>query len=152
MRLRVSAHKKIENKLGRIIGVNLKVKNIKNRINEPFMLAEDIQLFYAKGINPLSGLLGVLEQIERIESLGKGTYRVKEPWANGQEVTFKGTKTANLMDMEVLCKCPALIDAKDEQQVKDYLFVYDEAIKQSIGEDIVEKDLSDEFDVDKSGE
>jgi recombination protein RecA len=145
MRLRVSAHKKIENKLGRIIGVNLKVKNIKNRINEPFMEAEGIQLFYAKGVNPLSGLLGVLEQIERIEAVGKGTYKVKEPWADGKDVTFKATKSANMVEADVLLKCPALVDAKDEKQVRDYLSVFQDAIDQSNSDDSVEKDIANEF-------
>jgi recombination protein RecA len=145
MRLRVSAHKKIENKLGRIIGINLKVKNIKNRINTPFMEAEGIQLFYEKGVNPLSGLLTLMEQAERIEATGKGTYRVKEPWAGGQNVTFRATKSANMVDAEVLYKCPALVDAKDEQQVRDYLSVFSEAINQSNSDDSVEKDITTEF-------
>lgn len=117
------------------------------------MEAEGIQLFYAKGVNPLSGLLGVLEQIERVEAVGKGTYKVKEPWANGQEVVFKATKSANMVEAEVLYKCPSLVDAKDEQQVRDYLSVFGEAIEQSNSDDSVEKDINNEwFDGEEGGD
>lgn len=145
VRLRVSAHKKIENKLGKVIGVNLKVKNIKNRIHAPFMEAEGIKLFYEKGVNPLSGLLTVLEQAERIEASGKGVYTVKDPWAGGEKIVFKASKAENSVDAEVLYKCPALVDAKDEKQVRDYLEVYGEVIEQSKGDDAVEKDITNEF-------
>lgn len=145
VRLRVSAHKKIENKLGRIIGVNLKVKNIKNRLTDPFMEAEGIQLFYEKGVNPLSGLLTLLEQLERIKSTGKGVYTVCEPYAAGQDVSFRASKAANMVDVDVLYKCPALVDAKDEQQVRDYLAPYGEAISQTLSDDSIEKDISSEF-------
>ncbi len=143
-RLRVSAHKKIENKLGKIIGVNLKIKNIKNRITAPFVEAEGIQLYYEKGVNPLSGLIVLLERMERIVAVGKGSYAVKEPWAGGNSVTFKASKTANLIDEEILYKCPALIDAKDEQQIRDYLAPFRDAIQQTLSEDNVEKDVSEE--------
>ncbi len=144
VRLRVSAHKKIVNKLGRIIGVNLKVKNIKNRIHTPFMEAENVQLFFEKGVNPLSGLLRILEQFERIKCVGTATYEVQEPWANGQVISFRATKAANLVDAEVLCKCPALIDAKNEAEVVDYLTIFGDAIKQTLSDDIEEKDIESE--------
>lgn len=142
VRLRVSAHKKIENKLGRMIGINLKVKNIKNRIFTPYMEAEDIQLYYEKGVNPLSGLIGLLYQIERIESSGKGQWTVKEPWAGGKEVRFKAAKSA-ILSADILYQCPALVDAKDEQEVKDYLTPFGEAIDQGLA-DNSEKDITDD--------
>lgn len=145
IRLRVSAHKKIENKLGKIIGVNLKVKNIKNRITEPFMEAEGIQLFYEKGVNPLSGLLTILEQMGRITCTGKGQYTVNEPWAGGLVCNFKASKAANMVETDVLFKCPTLVDAKDEQQLKDYLAPYGEAIDQTLSDDSIEKDIANEF-------
>jgi RecA/RadA recombinase len=144
LRLRVSAHKKIENKHGLVIGINLKVKNIKNRIHKPFMEADGVQLFFEKGVNPLSGLLILLEQMERIEKVGVATYKVKEPWSNGQDVTFKATKAANMIDADVLCKCPALVDAKDETQVLDYLSIFREAIEQTLSDDTHENPIGND--------
>ena len=138
VRLRVSGQKKIENKLKRVIGANLKVANIKNRITSPFMVTEGVQLYYEKGINPLSGLLSVLIQTERVKLSGKGTYKVCEPWAGGQEINFKGSKVNNLVDIDLLLKCPALVDAKDEQEVRDYLEPYGSAIEQTLSDDNVE--------------
>lgn len=143
-RLRVSAHKKIENKHGNVIGVNLKVKNIKNRIFKPFQETEGVQLYFEQGINPISGLLDVLVGTERIENIEKATYRVREPWANGQEVVFKATKAANMVDPEVLYKCPSLVDAANEQEIRDYLTLFGDAISQTLNDDNKEKDILDE--------
>jgi recombination protein RecA len=141
--LRVSGHAKIENKLGRKIGVNLKVKNQKNRIHEPFWEAEDVQLFYKNGVNPLSGLLTVLIQAERIEAAGKGVYIVKEPWAAGKEIKFRASKAKNMVDAEVLLQCPALIDAGTEQEVVDYLAIFKDSIDMTLSDGLNEKEIKD---------
>lgn len=147
LRLRVSAHKRIENKkLKKVIGINLKVKNLKNRINTPYLVAEDIQLFWDKGVNPLSGLLVALEQSERIVKAGKGIYKINEPWAGGKEdATFRATKSKNTVDVETLCAYPALIDAKNEEEIRDYLAIFGDAIAMSDSEDIEEGDLTDDL-------
>lgn len=135
-RIRTFAQKKIENKKLKIaMGVNLKVKNTKNRCYTPFLESEGVQLFWRDGVNPVSGLLSCLEQAERIEMVGKGTYQVKEPWANGVEIKFKGSKMRNDIDPELLYKCPSLVDAKDEQEIRDYLSIFGAAIKQTNNED-----------------
>jgi recombination protein RecA len=145
VRLRVSAHKKIENtKLKKMIGVNLKVKNIKNRVATPFMEAEDVQLFFDKGVHPLSGLLSVLEKAERIESVGKGTYKVKEPWAEGKDYEFKATKKMNSVEPQVLCDCPALVDAKTADEVREYLAPFSDVMNQTLSEDVAEKEVQEE--------
>jgi len=142
LRLRTSTQKKIDNKkLGTLIGVNLKIKNVKNRIFRPFAEVEGVQLYFEKGVNPLSGLLTCLEQAERIEKVSNGVYKVLEPWAAGQEIKFRGSKARNDVDAETLLKCPALIDAKDEQEVKDYLALFGEAIDQGMSEDVEEIDV-----------
>ena len=146
-RIRTYAQKKIENKRLKIaMGVNLRVKNTKNRCHAPFLETEGVQLYWKDGVNPLSGLLSCLEQSERIEMTGKGAWIVKEPWANGQEVKFKASKIRNDIDPEVLYKCPSLIDAKDEQEVRDYMSIFGAAINQSLSEDNEETDLKQEYE------
>ena len=125
-RLRTSATKHFLDEHEVPCGVNLNFRNKKNRSFKPFGVVEGVPLFFDKGINPLGGLLVSLKQANRIK--GKGTWTVQEPWANGQKVTFKRALADGTVPEEVLLKCPSLIDAENEQQVKDYLGVWQEAI------------------------
>jgi hypothetical protein len=109
------------------------------------MEAEDVTLFYKTGIDPLSGLLRILEQAERIESVGRGSYKVKEPWANGANTVFQASKASNMVDANVLYECPALVDAKDEQEVRDYLSIFQEAIDATLSDDNKATEAKDEF-------
>ena len=156
-RLRPQTQKKIEQKLSakkkKILGINVKMVNKKNKTHRPFIESDGIQLTFDKGINPLGGLLSCLLDAGRIEASGKGNYSVKEPYANGVEVKFKGSlDTNNTVPLEVLLKCPSLIDADTEQEVTDYLEPYKEAMNFEVGDDIVESDVGedDEDDVDDS--
>lgn len=144
-RVRTSVSKKIENKkLKTSIGINLKVSNRKNRCCAPFRVAEDVHLYWSEGVNPLSGLLTCLIQDGRIEQSGKGMYTVLEPWAAGQEIKFQASKAKNEVGEEVLLRCPALIDAATEQEVRDYLDIFAPAIKQDSSDELEEVDASDE--------
>jgi recombination protein RecA len=144
LRVGTAVQKKIENKkLGTAMGINLKVRNIKNRCTAPFLEAEGVQLYWKDGVNPLSGLLTTLIQAERIEKAGNGVYVVKEPWANGQEIKFRASKTRNDIEAETLYKCPSMVDAKDEQELRDYLAIFGTAISQSQNEDNEEHDVKD---------
>jgi recombination protein RecA len=142
-RVRTSIQKKIENKkLKTSIGINLKVTNKKNRCCSPFREAEGVHLYWNDGVNPLSGLLTCLIQDERIDKVGNGTYIVKEPWAAGQEIKFRASKAKNEIESDVLCKCPALIDAATEQEVRDYFDVFGAAIKAGSNEENEETAVS----------
>lgn len=144
LRVCTAVQKKIENKkLGTAMGINLKVRNVKNRCTAPFLEAEGVQLFWKDGVNPLSGLLTALIQSARIEKAGNGTYQVMEPWAGGAEIKFRASKARNDMDAETLYKCPALVDAKDEQELRDYVSIFGSAIGQSENEENEEFDAKD---------
>lgn len=144
-RVRTSIQKKIENKkLKTSIGINLKVTNKKNRCCSPFREAEGVHLYWNDGVNPLSGLLTCLIQDERIDKVGNGVYIVKEPWANGQEIKFRASKAKNEIEPDVLYNCPALIDASDEQSVRDYFDIFGAAIKQGNNEENEETDASND--------
>lgn len=147
-RVRTAAAKQIIDKKRDVpIGVNLKVKNKKNRSFVPMLKTEEIQLYFDRGINPLSGLLTVLINAGRIESAGKGYWKINEPWAGGKEdAKFQGSKITNLIPVDVLYEFPALIDAKDIEEVKDYLGIFGTAID-IITDDIGEKVMDDD-DID----
>ena len=147
LRVCTSVQKKIENKkLKTAMGINLKVRNVKNRCTAPFLEAEGVQLFWKDGVNPLSGLLTALIQSGRIETCGAGTYQVLEPWAGGAEIKFRVSKARNDIDADTLYKCPALVDAKDEQELRDYISIFGSAIGQSANEENEEIEAKDEAD------
>lgn len=129
-RLRTSATKHMLDKHEVPCGVNLNFRNKKNRAFKPFGVVEGVQLFFDQGISPLGGLLTSLKQAERIERPNpKGNWVVKEPWAGGEEVTFKASAAEGVVPEEILLKYPSLIDAESEQEVKDYLSVWEGASK-----------------------
>ncbi len=145
-RIRTSAGKQILDDKDTPIGVNLTFRNKKGRSARPFMSTTGVQLYFDKGINPLGGLLSVLDQSRRIEAVKAGVYKVLEPYANGQDITFKSSVTRNDVPADVVIKCPALIDAQDSEQVKDYLGIFQEAIDYTNSGSTKEVDILDDLD------
>jgi len=145
-RLETSTMKKIERKITakkkKILGINIRVKNVKNKTHHPFVESENIRLLFDYGIDPISGLLSCLLDAGRIEIKGAGNFAVKEPWAGGSEVKFKASLERNDIPIEVLYKCPSLIDAASEEEVKEYLAPYMAAIDFQVGGDVVETDVT----------
>lgn len=150
--------KKITAKKKKILGINVKIKNVKNKTHRPFVESENIQLLFDKGLNPLSGLLSCLMDAERISIAGPGRFIVNEPWSNGEEVKFRASLDKNDFPTEILLKCPSLIDADSAEQIKEYLEPYKAAIEYSIEDqegvelNHVESDDDDEFDPEFSDE
>ncbi len=143
-RLETRTTKKIEKTLTakrkKVLGVFVTIKNVKNRTYRPFVQADDVPLFFESGINPVGGLLTAMLDSERIA--GKTNYKVLEPWAAGQEVKFKSSMERNEVPMDILLKCPGLIDAKDAQEITDYLEPFKGAMKyQPSGDGIEETDV-----------
>lgn len=127
-RIRTSASGFIKDKFKVPCGVQLNFENKKNRSWRPFGKVEKVDLFFDKGINPLGGLLTSLRYAERI--VGPSNWTVQEPWANGETVKFKAALEADMPE-EILLRCPSLIDAKDEREVKEYLDTWRGAINLS---------------------
>lgn len=124
LRFRTSSKKKIENtKLGKFSGINMQVRNVKNRMTAPFKVADDVKLYFDDGIDPISGVLNCLIESERIIMKGGGNYLVKPEYTpdNVGEYKFKASKAENRIPMKVLLDCPKLVDAETTQQVQDYL-------------------------------
>lgn len=127
-RTQMKIERKISAKKKKILGINVKLKNIKNKTHRPFGESENIQLLFDKGINPLSGLLSCLLDAERIEIKGAGNFLVKEPWAGGSEIKFKASMERNDIPTDVLMQCPSLIDAPSAEYIRDYLEPFQESI------------------------
>lgn len=127
-RFRTSAHKQIKNpRLGDMVtGVNVKIANKKNRFFRPHAYAENVQLLFDRGINPLSGLLEVLIQAERIEAKSGGNYSVLPDYIpQGREsYTFKSSKARGDVPRDLVFDCPNIIDAASRDEVEAYLAPY----------------------------
>jgi recombination protein RecA len=149
-RIRPQTQKKIEKKITakktKILGVNLKIKNVKNKTHKPFVESEGIQLLFDKGINPVSGLLSCLLEEERIIAKGAGNFIIKDEFLgeNKESNKFKASMERNDVPIEILIKNPLLIDAKNPKEVEDYLAPYMEAIKFEADEDTIEVEVKDD--------
>lgn len=132
-RLETKTQVKIERKITatkkKILGINVKMKNVKNKTHRPFIEADNIQLLFDRGVNPLSGLLTCLLDSERIIAKSAGNFIVKKEYTlDGEEFKFRSSLDRNDIPMEVLLKCPFLVDAKDESEIRDYLSPFMDAI------------------------
>lgn len=143
LRLETDARKKIEDeKRGVPIGVNLVFKNKKNRSTTPFLETKGVKLYYDRGIDPISGILSVLIGSGRVVVNGKGSFKILQQYVSGKdEYTFRSSLERNDIAMKVLLDNPKLVDAVDEQQVKDYFELFHQAIALSNSSDIIEKDV-----------
>jgi recombination protein RecA len=124
LRIRTAAKKKIEHsKLEKFAGINMQVKNIKNRMFRPFVIADDVKLYFEEGIDPISGLLNCLLEGERVKMRSGGNYEVAPDYLpDGRvEYKFKTSKAENRVPVQVLLDCPKLVDAQDSSEVQAYL-------------------------------
>ena len=125
------------------------MKNVKNKTHRPFIESENISLLFDLGVNPISGLLSCLMDAERVVVSSKGNFAVKPNWSNGQEVKFKASQVINNVPLDILLKCPALIDAENEEEVIKYLEPFMAAVNFHPEQmEDVEMNTIGEFDVD----
>lgn len=149
LRIRTAAKKKIENKaLGKFSGINMQVKNVKNRGFRPFVVADDVKLYFESGIDPISGLLNCLIEGERVEMKGKGNFLVKPDFLpeGMEEYKFKASKGENRLPVQVILDCPKLVDASSTEEVQKYLDNWSSGLAASESGDYGEKSMS--FDAD----
>lgn len=139
-RMKMHSFKRIKDENGKVIGVNVTIKNTKNKISSPYREVVDLRLFFDKGIDPFGGLLEILKQAGRIEGAGP-TYKIKEPWAGGKEIKFKSSKERNDVPSDVLLACPALVDGNSPEDVQYYINMFGSAL------DAVQNDVASEEDV-----
>ena len=148
-RLRTATRMKIENKrLKMFAGVNMQVKNVKNRSFRPFVESSGVQLYFDTGVNPLSGLLSCFIQGERVVPTGKGMFAVTKAYLpeGREEYKFRGSLDRNDVPMALLLDCPKLIDAETTEEVQTYMDAFGDAIRNSGSEDFAEMQVA--FDAD----
>jgi recombination protein RecA len=146
LRIETKTLKRIEKKLTatkkKTLGINVRLKNIKNKTHRPFVETENVQLLFDKGINPISGLLSCLLDADRLSIKGTGTFLVNPAYSGGEEVKFRANAERNDVPIDILLKCPGLIDAASVEQVEKYLEPYKAALE-SRAEDDSEVEFSE---------
>jgi recombination protein RecA len=151
-RIRPQTQRKIEKKItakkNKILGVNIKLKNVKNKTHKPFVESEGVQLLFDKGINPLSGLLTCLLEAERLEAKGAGNFIIKSEYLGDdkEDNKFKASLEKNEMPLDVVLNHPLLINASTKEQVENYFAPYMDAINFEISGDVVEVESSEDDD------
>lgn len=148
-RVRTQQKKKIENKkFETYAGVNMQVKNIKNKTFKPFLDAEDIKVYFDTGIDPVSGLLTCLLKDGRVNMYSAGRFEVMPDYMPElkAEYKFQASKTNNEMPLDVILDCPKLIDAESREEVEEYLLAFDSAMKSTASGDFTEKKVTFDFD------
>jgi RecA/RadA recombinase len=150
LRLRTSTAKKLENKMKQVLGVKMKVTVVKNRFFRPYEQAEDLELLFETGINPLSGLLKALLKAGRLHQGSGGNYSVKEEYLpDGMESRkFKASMEENKVPLEVLLDCPRLVDAKNADEIVDYLRPFGDFEAKLKSLDVTEVVVDDEDDME----
>lgn len=151
-RLRPQTQKKIEKKItakkNKILGVNLKIKNVKNKTHKPFVESEGIQLLFDRGVNPLSGLLSCLLEEERLIAKGAGNFIIKDEFLgeNKEDNKFKASIERNDVPIEILINNPKLIDAESKEEVESYMKPYMAAINFQLADDTIEVEVKENDD------
>lgn len=151
LRLMTGTAKKIENKkLGTVVGVKLTLTAFKNRFFKPHSKAEDIELLFEHGVNPLSGLLKALIQDERVIMGSAGNYTVAPTYLpEGMEKrSFKASLESNKVPIEVLLDCPKLVDGANKEEIIAYLEPYKGFEVAIANPDLVEVSVSEEEQVE----
>jgi recombination protein RecA len=148
LRFRTGAPKAFQEKDTKLsLGVNMNIVNKKNRHFTPGIKIENVPLFFAYGINPLGGLLDALIMSKRVESSkGAGKYRILPPWCSeGEDSVFQQAKSAPF-NAEILIKHPGLVDAKNSEEVSEYLKEWSEAIALTSSDQVEQVESGNDVD------
>ena len=150
IRMRCGAPREFQDKKTKFpLGVNMTLKNKKNRHFTPGLKIENVPLFFDTGIHPTGGLVECLFMAGRIS--GAAPNWVVEPkWAGSEAKSnkFKNAKASPLKS-EVLFDHPALVDADNAEEVVAYLSEWSNAMQQALGDNVeqIAKSGQEEADV-----
>ena len=151
--IKTKAYKKLKDDRENIKGMLVSVENTKNKCFRPFVNAPDnANLLFDAGIDPLGGLLDCLYKDYRIDKAkndqGKdkaGWWTVNPKYSDGEEVTFQASVGKNVVPVDILVKCPKLIDAETGEEVLEYLSSFGNINT----EGYQEQDINNDKDIDE---
>jgi recombination protein RecA len=152
LRMRSQTQKKIEQTIPgmgkkKILGINIKVQNKKNRSYRPFVEVDNIPLYFDRGMNPLGGVLGALLDSGRVIAGGAGNYTISPQYTDGKEVKFKSSMERNDIPQEIAEEYAQILDTTSEQ-MKEYLQLYADVINYKVIGEVVDVDDESDIEVD----
>jgi recombination protein RecA len=152
LRIRSQTQKKIEQSVAgsakkKILGINIKIQNKKNRSYRPFVEVDNIPLYFDRGMNPLGGVLGALLDSGRVIAGGAGNFTVNPQYTDGKEVKFKSSIERNDIPIDIAEQYPQILDA-NEEQMKEYLQLYTDVINYKVTGETVDADDESDVEVD----
>ena len=152
LRMRSQTQKKIEQTIPgmgkkKILGINIKVQNKKNRSYRPFVEVDNIPLYFDRGMNPLGGVLGALLDSGRVIAGGAGNYTISPQYTDGKEVKFKSSMERNDIPQEIAEEYAQILDTTSEQ-MKEYLQLYADVINYKVIGEVVDVDDDSDIEVD----
>jgi RecA/RadA recombinase len=152
LRMRSQTQKKIEQTIPgmgkkKILGINIKVQNKKNRSYRPFVEVDNIPLYFDRGMNPLGGVLGALLDSGRVIAGGAGNYTISPQYTDGKEVKFKSSMERNDIPQEIAEEYAQILDTTSEQ-MKEYLQLYADVINYKVIGEVVDADDDSDIEVD----
>lgn len=152
LRMRSQTQKKIEQSVAgsakkKILGINIKIQNKKNRSYRPFVEVDNIPLYFDRGMNPLGGALGALLDSGRVISNGAGNFLVSPEFTDGKEVKFKSSMERNDIPVEIAQEYSRILDAT-EDQMKEYLQLYADVINYKVSGEVIDADDESDLEVD----
>lgn len=152
LRMRSQTQKKIEQSVAgsakkKILGINIKVQNKKNRSYRPFVEVDNIPLYFDRGMNPLGGVLGALLDSGRVIANGAGNFLVNPEFTGGKEVKFKSSMERNDIPTDIAEEYAQILDATPEE-MKEYLQIYSDVINYKVSGEVVEADDDVDMEVD----
>jgi len=152
LRMRSQTQKKIEQSVAgsakkKILGINIKIQNKKNRSYRPFVEVDNIPLYFDRGMNPLGGVLGALLDSGRVLASGAGNFIINPQYTDGKEVKFKSSMERNDIPTDIAEQYSQILDATEEQ-MKEYLQLYSDVINYKVTGEVVEADDESDVEVD----
>lgn len=113
VRLECKRGKQLLDNNKKIIGINMNVSCVKNKVTKPFGIAEDLELFFDYGISPTSGLMKILSEEGIIEKNGAWySYTNKK----NEEIKFQRKNFE-----EVLIDNPDILGSESSEQLQEYI-------------------------------
>ena len=129
VRLECKKRKSIVDEKERAMGIFLDVNNTKNKLASPFRKVQELELFFNKGICPISGLLDILIQEDRVTKSGA--------WCTIVDTEYK-FQAKNLL--KALLDNPSLIDCPSKEDLEEFISRNKHSLSESISnEDAIEK-------------
>ena len=117
VRLDCRGQKQILDSQKRIVGITFRTRCVKNKVAKPFRIAENMELFFDIGINPLSGVLGCALDAGIVKKLNNQGWYCR---TDNESIKFQSSLEKNSIPLEWILANADLFGGTEED-VKNFL-------------------------------